>query len=195
MALHLGPCDICRNRAELAPYSDGRQICGDCMEAMLAGEARRGLTQPEPAPLDPPPPSSEREAYLATINKATPVQINKIVRRLVRERVFHVEFDQIVRNERWFSLMDLRRIALEVDSRLKSCSHPTDKVRKRRSKPCQSQPPQIRTKRRNRTRNRRPIQHPLPSQSQQLLSPLPQEDSNLPDHQTSHPSFEKPSVQ
>ena len=184
-SLVISECQICRNRAELAPYRDGRMICGDCKDAMLAGEARRGIppaeVQPDYVPENvqsPPPPAGERESYLRTLRRATPEIIDRIIRRLVRERVFHVEFDHVVRNERWFSLMDLRKISLEVEASLKLKRNLSDNSKHRRRSKCLSQPPRrlIRTPHRQSHRSQ-PNLTPLPDlallqQEQEQAQPI-----------------------
>lgn len=158
----IGHCPACGQRAEIINSRFGR-ICDSCAqrEEQLEAQHQGGNTrsssglvvhrQPTAAPVS----VDERTKYLEVIRGASKPMVDRIVARLVRERVFHVEFDRIIENERWFSLMDLRRIALMVDPKFESPAEP-----KQRRQTC---PP----------KNRRQEQ---PPQSQQHPQLFPQEE-------------------
>lgn len=136
-------CECCGNRAELHSINgDPRKVCGDCAEAIIHGlkEKKRGpyevlpeaptqpsiaggslsftpVTKPAPVEVFETEEALEREAYLSSIlAHITPKQVEKIIKDLYRKKVFQADFAKVVRNHRWFSLMDLRRIALEINS-------------------------------------------------------------------------------
>ena len=171
----IGVCQICRNRAELQRF-DGFEACEECCKAMQHGMDKRAQEQqperPSPAPavgictaapdavaVPPAADSDERARYLAQVKRADAALIDRIIRRLVRERVFHVEFDQVVENSRWFSLMDLRRLALEVEKQ--ECRIP-----KRRSSKCPTR------KQTRRIRIQKPLKEALQQPLLQMQLPL-----------------------
>ena len=57
----------------------------------------------------------EKRRYLDLIlGSATDELIDEIVSEIVEKKILHYDFSRIIENERWFSIMDLRRIALKV---------------------------------------------------------------------------------
>lgn len=154
----LGVCQICQCRSELGQYEDGRQICEECYQAMSLGKDRNiaaGKVLPPaeggafpaptvyesrttlPSPVWDSMEVSERSRYIEVIKeKATPEVIKQVITALVSEGTLTHDFHKIIQNERWFSVLDLRKIALKVSPNFeKPPRGPDKKVRaKRRSK-------------------------------------------------------------
>ena len=123
--LETGPidiCQVCMNRSELGQIpGDNRFMCEDCSKAILHGRKQKAvapaLASPSSVTMTPVVVhSDEKELYLYTIRgKITEEQIEEVVRDLVEKRVLQFDFNRIIENDRWFSLMDLRRLTLRVD--------------------------------------------------------------------------------
>ena len=170
----IGQCDICRNRHELGGF-DGRMICEECFKCMQAGlEKKRAAIQGDA----PPPPcqapqvaiqtwnaveGDEKARYLDIIRGASPQIVSEVIDNLVQERVLEHDFHKIIQNERWFSIVDLRRIALRVNPEFDSPPPATREevtVKPKGKKKCQT---------RRQTRMHQPP----------LLQPIPQEEPLL----------------
>ena len=155
----LGQCQICQCRAELGAYEDGRSICEECFEAMSAGKQRNidagkciplpGFSavgfekETEAAKLQvglqvgwDSISAGERLRYIEVIReKATTEVIKQVISALVSEGTLTHDFHKIIQNERWFSVLDLRKIALRVSPNFeKSPRGPDKKVRAKRRK-------------------------------------------------------------
>jgi hypothetical protein len=118
----IGICQICQNKAELHGIpNDERNMCEECAEVMLAGRNKKQeMVQATPRPVfqsvQQVPMSDEKALYLYTIrSKIKTEQIGAAIEELIDKKVFEYDFMRIIENERWFSLMDLRRLALKVD--------------------------------------------------------------------------------
>ena len=60
--------------------------------------------------------TDEKSKYLDVIrNNATPAFVDKAVREIVKKGILHYDFARIIENDRWFSVMDLRAMALLAD--------------------------------------------------------------------------------
>lgn len=125
----IGTCQVCMNKAELHNLvDDDRNMCEDCAKAIFTGRQQKkeynGQVDIKPACNSPTMQAvlslserdEEKELYLYTIRgKVSKEQVNQVVLELVDKQVFHYDFSRILENPRWFSLMDLRRLALLVD--------------------------------------------------------------------------------
>lgn len=150
-------CAQCLNKAEVRiyPNDNPQPICEDCyrdnqkLEHKIIEKAE--ASRPEPSYSFNPPPSnggSERDRYIDTITRmASDEWVKKFTKDL--KRVLINDWQTIIRNERWFSLLELRRFALEVDSQFdkpkvvqhgfnlmeESAPQPIVRVRRRKKEP------------------------------------------------------------
>ena len=119
-------CPGCKQRSELM----GNGHCAKCNEeqAWEDSDPRKKL----PPRVDPAPylkknqnsaqaielheeVTPEKARYLEIIRSASPELVDEIVKDIYEKKILHYDFNQIVLNERWFSLMDLRRMALRIN--------------------------------------------------------------------------------
>lgn len=130
MSLVIDNCQVCKNRSELKTFEpDGRQVCGECLEALIFGNARKRaeIAEPEqqviygvgnktrltvaPQTRDP-----ERQEYLDVIlRKADPSWVQKFIKEVVAKKILRYDWQTVIGQERWFSLLDLRRMAIELE--------------------------------------------------------------------------------
>lgn len=118
-------CPDCKQRTELMRTG----ICENCQKEKdwEDQDPRKKLpprvdpapylkkNQPVCAPGEPTM-SPEKERYLTVIREGMTTQmVDEIVKDIYEKRILHYDFNQIINNDRWFSLMDLRRMALKVD--------------------------------------------------------------------------------
>ena len=112
----IGPCEICKNRAELCRIpDDARSMCGDCADAMLHGMNKKEQAAKQKQVVQTSsvvPPSEERASYMETITQnITDDQKKDVISALVEKGVFFYDFDQVIANERWMTVLDLRKLA------------------------------------------------------------------------------------
>lgn len=123
----MGFCAQCRNKAEVSVYPGGnpQAICGDCYQEDMKLEEiiseRNGATQGGPmlaphviaaAPVQ----VSERDRYINCIqSKASPEWLEGFINEVIIKNVLKFDWKEIIQNQRWFSILDLRRFALQVD--------------------------------------------------------------------------------
>lgn len=131
----IGFCQVCRNKAELqAIPGDSRSMCGDCAVTLTSGMKRRKVGPYSEELLGPKPiapvaswqyqpgvvmplvnGNDEKRKYLEVIRQAEPGFIDKTINEIVSKKILHFDFNRIIENDRWFSVLDLRRMALDVD--------------------------------------------------------------------------------
>ena len=124
---HMGFCAQCKNKSEVRLYSgdNPEPICEDCymsnqqLEAKIGNKEVLALQGQNPAQNyisgSPPPPTDERSIYLDVVSKASPEWVNKFISEIVTKQVLQYDWFTIVKNDRWFSILDLRRFALQVN--------------------------------------------------------------------------------
>ena len=154
----IGNCQVCFNRKELGHYPDGRAVCEECWEALEFGRRRNiesgkiqvpaDLDLESPAPVTPSietqvplsawtsTDADERSRYLRIIQSAKREVIEGVIGKLVHSGVLHLDFHKIIQNERWFSIIDLRRIAEQVDPDALCTVQPEKVTAKQRRKKC-----------------------------------------------------------
>ncbi len=121
----IGFCSQCRNKAEISVYPGDNPdpICGDCyqenlkLEQAIADQGKQpqptqnGAAQPAPVAQLP-----ERERYIKTIcEKADDAWVGQFIEEVIVKNVLRYDWQTIIQNERWFSVLDLRRFALGLD--------------------------------------------------------------------------------
>lgn len=128
----IGVCAQCHNKAEVAVYPGGNpdSICETChldnqkLEAKI--QEKHGTPAHDPRLVGTADvyqsnfgtrrPVDERERYIAVISgKATEEWVDKFIKEVLTKNVLKFDWKEIIQSERWFSLLDLRRWALEVD--------------------------------------------------------------------------------
>lgn len=159
----IGVCAQCRNKAEVKLY-DGwnpEPVCEDCQRENVKLEKvnqDKGGASLLPA-LKPASAASaklvdfhgtaseEREQYIAVISQADPKWVEHFIKEVMAKNVLLYDWKEIIKFERWFSILDLRRFALEVNpdferasSKPKSIQQSLKTTRKPR-KPAQQQQP------------------------------------------------------
>lgn len=124
--MNLGTCDVCRNRAELTEFkSDGRRLCGDCTLVMNSGAfVKKGEQRPKVQERVAEEFSSddlERETYLEIIkNKANDEWVNKLIKEIISKKILKYDWFRVIQQHRWFSVLDLRRFALDLDPKFEA---------------------------------------------------------------------------
>lgn len=79
--------------------------------------------------------SEERARLLAVIHeKATDSWVEKFIEEVVTGKVMKFDWKQIIQSERWFSVLDLRKFAIELDPNFEK---PVVEKKKRRRQPQQ----------------------------------------------------------
>lgn len=123
----IGPCAQCHNKAEVAKYpgDNPEQICEKCHLENMALERKIGEVHGHPAPTFAPPVrystaetggDPERELYLRVISEgATEDWVEDFIKEVLTKNVLKYDWKQIIRSERWFSILDLRRFALDIN--------------------------------------------------------------------------------
>lgn len=130
MALKIDICQICHQRAELMLY-DSREICGECMIVMNAGGVRKEGESPLKAKPEHILPERvgpvdtyedlERSTYLRIIQaKHTKRWVVKFIAEVVAKKILKFDWFTVIENKRWFSVLDLRRFAIELDPGLET---------------------------------------------------------------------------
>jgi hypothetical protein len=128
----IGRCAQCGNNSEIRVYpNDNPQpICESCYlgnqqleqkitEKKESASIQTALENSRTGLLQSSIGSDERELYIRTIsNKASDEWLKHFINEVVTKQVLIYDWKTIIRNERWFSLLDLRRFALEVDPNL-----------------------------------------------------------------------------
>ena len=139
---HMGFCSQCRNKAEVHLYEGDNPdpICEDChrenmkLEKIIADKERVAVAisngQPYPALAQPGTgptvPVTEREKYINCIKeKSTAPWIDNFINEVVEKQILKFDFEMVLRNERWFTVLDLRRHALTLDPHLDDPPKPT----------------------------------------------------------------------
>lgn len=131
----IGICAQCHNKAETKVYPgfNPDPVCENCQKENVALEnkidgqgkpsaipgkdstgngAGPGAGLPSRAPIDDP----ERAAYLRVIEeKADAEWLKKFIEEVLVKNVLQYDWKTIIRSERWFSVLDLRRYALDLD--------------------------------------------------------------------------------
>lgn len=158
----IGVCAECHNKAEVAVYSGGnpQAVCEDCYKADLL--LQKKIAQKNGAQVVMPGvggtvssgtasssvstaisfigANDERQRYLDVIQRASPSWVDGFIKEVMVKRVLQYDWKEIVKSERWFSVLDLRRFALEVDPDFEKSTKQvfessTLPVRKRERKP------------------------------------------------------------
>ena len=123
----IGVCAQCHNKAEVRVYPNDNPeaICEDCyrdnqkLEQKIFDKSisvQTGLGEGQQSLFQSSSGSEERDLYIRTIcNKASDAWLERFIDEVVRKQVMVYDWKTIIRNERWFSILDLRRFALEVD--------------------------------------------------------------------------------
>lgn len=119
--MNLGTCDVCRNRAELTEFkSDGRKLCGDCTLVMNSGsfvkkgEKKHQAQERFAEEMD--SNDLERDTYLEIIkSKATEKWVKNLIKEIIAKKILQYDWFRVIQQSRWFSVLDLRRFALDLD--------------------------------------------------------------------------------
>ena len=128
-AASIGVCAQCGNKAEVATYPgfNPQAVCENCQKGNEGLEqiiAEKQVVRSEPLERNTnglfqsrsESQGDERELYIRTItNKATDEWLKRFIKEVVVKQVLRNDWKSIIRNERWFSLLDLRRFALDID--------------------------------------------------------------------------------
>lgn len=123
----MGMCSQCKNKAEVAIYPGDNPdpICEDCyrQNIVLETEIQKKAVSPNPAPLDIVQSSSvmsgERFKYIECIcNKATDEWLDKFIREVIADQVIRYDLAEVLKNDRWFTILDLRRYAKQIDQNI-----------------------------------------------------------------------------
>lgn len=121
----IATCAQCLNKAEVRVYPNDNPdpICEDCYQDNQKLEHKIATKAEETRSLNTPLPeaketalfqsSSEREKYIDVICRmASDEWVKKFTKDI--KRVLVNDWQTIIRNERWFSLLELRRYALQL---------------------------------------------------------------------------------
>lgn len=125
----IGICAQCRNKAEIALYDGDNPdpICESChhenakLEKFIAnknGNASQTFRQDQHSISKSQPQSydSERERYIEIITSGADNKwVDSFIKEIVLKNVIKYDWKQVIRSERWFSVLDLRRFALDVN--------------------------------------------------------------------------------
>lgn len=129
-------CAQCKNKSEVKVYPNDNPdpICEDCykenlrLETQIEERHKMGVSEGGPigktvrvinssssfAIFE--TPSSERQRYIDVIvGGANSKWLDSFIQEVIVKRVLQYDWKTIIQNERWFSILDLRRLALEVD--------------------------------------------------------------------------------
>lgn len=131
MGLTIDNCHVCRQRAELMLYApDNRMVCGECRLVLDAGAVRNldepfksngkghesGIRHVAPLTDQEEQVDYERQGYLDVIQrKADSVWVAKLIKEVVAKKILKYDWFRVISNPRWFSVLELRRFALELD--------------------------------------------------------------------------------
>lgn len=118
----IGTCAQCMNKAEVHVYpNDNPQaICENCHNENMKLEKKiqdkTVVKSSESIGYRLEPSNDERDQYIRVIcNKASEEWVKSFIKEVVTRKVLTYDWRTIIRNERWFSILDLRRFALEID--------------------------------------------------------------------------------
>ncbi len=132
-----GICAQCRNKAEVKTYPNDNPdpICEKCyvdnqrLEKKIAEKGGAAIAS-ESAPSrinEVLGASDERERYIqAIIQGASDKWIESFIKEVVVKNVLRYDWKEIIKFERWFSILDLRRFALEVNPNFEQLSNATE---------------------------------------------------------------------
>lgn len=132
----IGICAQCRNKAEIRVYEgwNPEPVCEDCQRDNVNLEKKsqaNGGASLLP-PLKSSPASSvpvdfrgqtsteERDRYIAVIAQADPKWVDRFIKEVMAKNVLLYDWKEIIKFDRWFSVLDLRRFALEVNPNFES---------------------------------------------------------------------------
>lgn len=158
---HIGICAQCKNKSEIAlyPNDNPQEICEACyrdnckLEQKIAEKAEAATNtnvNGAVAPLRQTSSSSsssspERDRYIDVIcRNADPKWVDTFIREVVVKNVLKYDWKMIIQNDRWFSVLDLRRFALDIDPGFET---ETEKVEPSRLVTPEVKPKRTRTKR------------------------------------------------
>ena len=118
----IGNCAQCMNKAEVRVYPNDNPepICENCYRENQKLEQKISDKTPQASqPEQWNPPASmggtERDMYIDVISRmASDEWVKKFTKDI--KRVLINDWKTLIRNERWFSLLELRRYALQVDT-------------------------------------------------------------------------------
>lgn len=126
----IGICAQCKNKSEVARYPNDNPdpICEDCYRENQILEQKINDKQTEALdvvyPANHPARNgnnssgftpSERDRYIQIItSRASDAWVDSFIREVVVKNVLKYDWKEIIKSERWFSVLDLRRFALEV---------------------------------------------------------------------------------
>lgn len=131
----IGTCAQCHNKAEIAIYPNDNPdpICESCYienqkleEHIQAKSAENGNSAVRIVKEIAPDirdriltPEGERQRYIDIITKgADDKWVDTFIKEVVLKKVLVYDWREIIKTERWFSVLDLRRFALEVDPQM-----------------------------------------------------------------------------
>lgn len=121
MTSKIAICDLCHNRAEIFDTEKGN-ICGNCIEEPNGRQTPQKDKTPQPVETafysvpEPVSMSEEKKKYLEVIRDHVTEDLKKeVIKEIRRKKLLFYDFMHVVENDRWFSLVDLRRIALKAD--------------------------------------------------------------------------------
>ncbi len=120
-------CAQCMNKSEVRiyPNDNPQPICEDCykenqkLELKISDKAVEAIRSQENYSFNPSTSNgnSERDKYIDTICRmASDEWVKKFTKDI--KRMLVNDWQTIIRNERWFSLLELRRYALQVNPEL-----------------------------------------------------------------------------
>ena len=134
----IGICAQCRNKAEVSlyPNDNPEPICESCyrdnqkLEKVISDKREasgirdvRPIAERQPQNVTGDP---ERDRYIEVITEGAKDEwVTSFIREVVTKNVLKYDWKYIIRNERWFSVLDLRRFALEVNPGFEDVSVPS----------------------------------------------------------------------
>ena len=119
----IGMCAQCHNKAEVHKYPNDNPdpICEDCykenqqLEKKIQSKAEQVQSAQVTLDVSTSYGSDERQQYLDVIwREATDEWLENLINEVLTKKVMYYDWKKIIMNERWFSILDLRRFALEL---------------------------------------------------------------------------------
>lgn len=112
--MNLGECQVCRNRAEVQSIPDGRKVCGDCLK-VLSGKLKKIHQEQRPPQVQEEQVTDERTGYLNFIlENADQEWVKNFIIETVAGKILLYDWQNVIANERWFSVLDLKRFSCEI---------------------------------------------------------------------------------
>lgn len=118
----IGRCNQCGNQSELKiyPNDNPQAICENCHRDNLKLEGKilekKAVVNVVEVSSNNHQVSDERSRYINIIvSKASDQWLDSFIKEVVVKKVLIYDWKTIIQNERWFSILDLRRFALDID--------------------------------------------------------------------------------